>query len=206
MALISFFYLDRDYPGTRFIIGGEAEETKKSVKSLVNTFIFATIGIYFLLILLFDSYFQPFYVMLAIPFGIVGVILSFALHQEALGFMAMLGAIGLAGVVVNDSLVLVSHLNETVKKGQGEKTLNELVIKGTSHRLRPIIITTLTTVAGLIPLAYGLGGSDPFMMPMALSLGYGLIFATPLTIVLVPCFYMIGEDLKRLIWKNKNKS
>ncbi|MDC0255557.1 efflux RND transporter permease subunit [Bacteriovoracales bacterium] len=204
--LVSFFYLDKDYPGTRFIIGGEAEETKKSIKSLMNTFIFATIGIYFLLILLFDSYFQPFYVMLAIPFGIVGVILSFAIHQEALGFMAMLGAIGLAGVVVNDSLVLVSHLNETVKKGEGKKTLNELVVKGTSHRLRPIIITTLTTVAGLIPLAYGLGGSDPFMMPMALSLGYGLIFATPLTIVLVPCFYMIGEDLKGLIWKNKNKS
>ena len=100
----------------------------------------------------------------------------------------------------------MSHLNETVKKGEGKKTLNELVVKGTSHRLRPIIITTLTTVAGLIPLAYGFGGSDPFMMPMALSLGYGLIFATPLTIVLVPCFYMIGEDLKGLIWKNKNKS
>jgi len=201
----SSFNLDKDYPGTRIIIGGEAEETMKSMKSLIFTFIFAGIGIYFLLVLLFDSYFQPFYVMLAIPFGIIGVILSFILHQEPLGFMAMLGAIGLGGVVVNDSLVLVSHLNETIKKGKNKNTLIDLIVKGTAHRLRPIIITTLTTVAGLLPLAYGLGGADPFMMPMALSLGYGLIFATPLTIILVPCFYLIGEDLRRFVWKNKDE-
>ncbi len=204
--IISSYNLDKDYPGTSFIIGGEAEETKKSIRSLFSTFIFAGVGIYFLLVLLFNSYFQPIYVMLAIPFGVVGVIISFAIHQESLSFMAMLGAIGLAGVVVNDSLVLVNHLNETIKKATNPEEKDTLMVEAISHRLRPILITTLTTVAGLLPLAYGIGGSDPFMMPMALSLGYGLIVATPLTIFLVPCFYNIGEDLKNFLFKFKSKN
>ena len=144
--------------------------------------------------------------MLAIPFGVVGVIISFAIHQESLSFMAMLGAIGLAGVVVNDSLVLVNHLNETIKKATNPEEKDTLMVEAISHRLRPILITTLTTVAGLLPLAYGIGGSDPFMMPMALSLGYGLIVATPLTIFLVPCFYNIGEDLKNFLFKFRSKN
>ena len=80
------------------------------------------------------------------------------------------------------------------------------MVEAISHRLRPILITTLTTVVGLLPLVYGIGGSDPFMMPMALSLGYGLIVATPLTIFLVPCFYHIGEDLKDFLFKFKSKN
>lgn len=105
------FDLDRDYPGMRLVVGGEAEETEKSVSDLIATFSLAIVAIYFLLILLFNSFTQPIMVVLAIPFGLIGVILAFALHQEPFGFLAMMGLIGVAGVVVNDSLVLVNHIN-----------------------------------------------------------------------------------------------
>jgi len=192
----------REYPGVRLHVGGEAEETADSLKSLTVTFAISAVAIYFLLIMLFNSFTQPFYVLVAIPFGLVGVILAFAVHGEPLGFLALLGVVGLAGVVVNDSLVLVDHLNNLRKKFP-EKGLLEIISQGSSDRLRPIIITTVTTVAGLLPLAYGIGGSDPIMVPMALALGYGLIFSTILVLVLVPCTYMIGEDFKIYFSKRK---
>jgi multidrug efflux pump subunit AcrB len=192
------FNLDRDWPGMRFILGGEAFETEKSVFSLFRTLIIAIVGIYFLLILLFNSMTQPIVVLLAIPFGIVGVIFAFALHNEPLSFIGILGVIGLIGVVVNDSLVLVNHVNE-LRGESPDADIRSIVAEGTADRLRAIVMTTLTTVGGLVPLAYGLGGTDPFMAPMALALGYGILFATPLTLVLVPCIYIIGNDIHR-IW------
>ncbi|MCK4234065.1 efflux RND transporter permease subunit [candidate division WOR-3 bacterium] len=190
------FDLDRDYPGTRFILGGEVMETEESMANLMKTFVIAAIAIYFVLVLLFNSFSQPFLVMIAIPFGIVGVIIVFALHGEPMSFVGMLGVIGLAGVVVNDSLVLVSHINRLRLKNPNGNVLN-VVAQGTANRMRAVILTTFTTVAGLIPLAYGLGGTDPFMAPAALALGYGLLFATPLTLVLVPCLYVIRLDIGR---------
>jgi len=106
-----------------------------------------------------------------------------------------MGVIGLSGVVVNDSLVLVNHVNELRQK-RPDVGVKKIVAEGTANRLRAIIMTTLTTAVCLVPLAYGLGGSDPFMAPMALALGWGLIFATPLTLVLIPCLYIIGQDIK----------
>lgn len=192
-AVFDHFDLDRDWPGTRFILTGEAFETQESVTNLLKTFVIAAIAIYFLLSLLFNSFTQPLLVMVAIPFGIVGVIIAFALHGEPMSFVGMMGVIGLAGVVVNDSLVLVSHINELKRKTEGESLL-DVVAEGTANRLRAILLTTLTTVVGLVPLAYGFGGTDPFIAPMALALAYGLLFATPLTLVLVPCLYAIVND------------
>jgi multidrug efflux pump subunit AcrB len=165
--------------------------------TLYTSFILAVIGIYFILILLFNSPFQPFAVMTAIPFGITGVILAFKIHGEPFGFIAMLGVIGLIGVLVNDSLVLVNHVNDLREKKRHED-LKILVSVGTSNRLRPILMTTLTTVAGLMPLAYGVGGKDPYMAPMALALTWGLVFATPITLLLVPNLYIIGHDIARV--------
>jgi len=200
-ALLKHFDLDRDYPGMRFHVGGEVQETEQSMRGLYIAFGMAVVGIYFLLVLLFNSVTQPIMVLLAIPFGIVGVIISFALHDEPFGFLAMLGAVGMAGVVVNDSLVLVNHLNDLRKKNPSLSAM-ELVVQGTSDRLRAILMTTFTTVAGLLPLAYGIGGTDIYMGPMALALGYGILFATPLTLVLVPCLYLIGNDIKKLFRKS----
>ncbi|NIW39457.1 MAG: AcrB/AcrD/AcrF family protein [candidate division Zixibacteria bacterium] len=191
------FNLDQDWPGMRMVIGGESEETSKSFRSLFIAFAIAVIAIYFVLILLFDSVTQPLMVLVAIPFGIISVILAFALHAEPLGFLALMGLVGLTGVVVNDSLVMVNHINGLRRKSP-EKPIIDIVSQGASDRLRAIIMTTLTTVVGLLPLAYGIGGSDPFIAPMALALGYGLLFATPLTLALVPSLYVIRTDIIKL--------
>lgn len=204
-AVLNHFDLDREWSGMRFVVGGEAEETEESMISLFKAFILAVVGIYFLLILLFSSPTQPIIVMSAIPFGIMGVIAVFALHGQALGFVAMLGVIGLAGVLVNDSLVLVNHINR-LRRQSPDESIVKLVAQGTADRLRPVVLTSLTTVVALVPLAYGIGGTDPYMAPMALALGYGLLFATPVTLVLVPCLYVIGHDVGMIFKRIRGRS
>ena len=192
--------VDADWPGMRIVIGGEAEETSDSMGSLVVAFVAAAVGIYLLLLLLFNSLTQPILVMVAIPFGLVGVILAFALHQQALGFLAMLGVVGLTGILVNDSLILVNLVNR-MKSIHPELNVRQRIVAATKTRLRPIVLTSITTVAGLLPMAYGLGGSDPFSAPMALAMGYGILFATPITLILIPCLLSVMEDGRGLAGK-----
>jgi multidrug efflux pump subunit AcrB len=191
-AVLGHFDLDHDWPGMRFEVGGEAEETAESMASLVRAFVLALVGIYFILILLFNKLTQPLMVMTAIPFGIAGVIFAFALHGEELGFVAIMGIIGLGGVVVNDSLVLVNHINRLQKDNPG-KSIKEVVAQGSADRLRAVVLTTLTTVGGVLPLAYGF--NDAYMAPMCLALAYGLMFSTPITLILVPSLYVIRHDV-----------
>jgi multidrug efflux pump subunit AcrB len=202
--------LNAEYPGVRFDVGGEAEESRRAMLDLYGTFVLAALGIYFLLMLLFNSVTQPLMVILSIPFGLCGVIIAFALHGEPFSFLGMMGVVGMAGVVVNDSLVLVDHLNGLIRRTTNKestanvpfankKELLQQIASGTADRLRPIILTTVTTVAGLLPLAYAFGGHDIYMAPMAMAIGYGLLFATPITLVLVPSLYMIGYDIKRFL-------
>ncbi|MBN1425627.1 efflux RND transporter permease subunit, partial [Candidatus Fermentibacteria bacterium] len=193
-AVVRHFDLGSGWPGMRFAIGGEAEETAASFRSLYIAFGIAVVAIYLVLVLLFNSMTQPFIVMVAIPFGIIGVIIAFAVHGEPLGFLALMGLVGLSGVAVNDSLVMVSHIND-LRAQKPEAPLLPLIAQGAADRLRAIIMTTATTVVGLIPLVYGIGGSDPFIAPMALALGYGLLFATPLTVAFVPCIYAARADI-----------
>ncbi len=189
--------LDQDWPGMRIVVGGEAEESAESMGSLVVAFIAAAVGIYLLLLLLFDSLTQPIMVMVAIPFGMVGVILSFALHQQDFGFLAMLGVVGLTGILVNDSLILVNLVNK-LKSDHPEVSIHERIIMAAKVRMRPIVLTSITTVAGLLPMAYGIGGSDPFSAPMALAMGYGILFATPITLILIPCLLSVMHDVHQL--------
>lgn len=202
MVVEQFDGYEERYPELRLRVGGEAQESQESIANIITTFIIAIVGIYFLLILLFNSFTQPLLVLIAIPFGFVGVIIALALHNEPLSFLALIGSVGLVGVVVNDSLVLVNHLNE-LRKQFPDMGRRELVAMGGSNRLRAIVLTTLTTVVGLLPLAYGWGGTSLYMSPMALTLGYGLLFATPVTLLLVPCLYMIFWDLERLFRRKK---
>lgn len=195
-AVQDHFDVDRDYPGLQLIVGGEAQESEESMNELFIIMGISVLGVYFLLVLLFNSLWQPFMVMIAIPFGIIGVIVGFAVHNEAMGFLAMTGVIGLAGVVVNDSLVLVSHIN-ALKTKFADKSMVEIVSLGTSNRMRAVLLTSISTIVGLMPLAYGIGGADTYMGPMALALGWGLLFATPLTLLLIPCLYMISDDIAR---------
>jgi multidrug efflux pump subunit AcrB len=200
--VMAHFNMEKNRSGLKLMVGGEAEESRKAIINLVTAFIIAAVGIYFLLILLFNSFIQPLYVMFVVPFGIIGVIIAFVLHGEQFSFLGIMGVIGLSGVVVNDSLVLVSHLN-ALKKQKPDVPLLDIVAEGTANRLRAIVLTSITTIVGLMPLAYGIGGSDLYMSPMALALGYGILFATPLTLILVPCLYAIGSDVERIFRKWK---
>lgn len=178
--------------------GGESEETDSSIQNLLRSFILAIVGIFLLLVVLFNSFTQPLIVILTIPFGLIGVILAFALHGQDLGFISIVGTVGLTGVIVNDSLVLVNHLNNQRRAKMNDQSIMSIVVDGCGDRFRPIIITSCTTIVGLLPLAYGIGGADPFIAPMALAIGYGLLFSTPLILLLLPALYLIQVDCHSL--------
>ncbi len=181
----------------KLIIKGEAEDTQESLADLRYSFILALILIYFLLLLLFKKAEQPLIVLITIPFGIIGVLLAFYFHGIPLSFMALVGIIGLSGVVVNDSVVMVAFINKLmVTDSRSIENLKEGIAEGAKQRLRPIILTTLTTVAGLLPSVYGIGGDVQSLVPVVMALSYGLIFATLVTLFLVPALFLIIRDIK----------
>jgi multidrug efflux pump subunit AcrB len=188
--------LKNNYPDVTVTFSGEQEDTEESMQSLKRSFLLAGFLIFLILATTFQSLMQPLIVMLAIPFGLIGVILTFFVHGQALGFMAMLGIIGLSGVVVNDAIVLVEFIN-TLRQ-QGVAAL-ESIIQACTLRLRPVMLTTITTVLGLLPTAYGWGGNDPFIKPMALALAWGLFFATITTLIIIPCVTAIIDDVRKKI-------
>ena len=186
----------------KLIIKGEAEDTAESLADLKFSFIMALILIYFLLLLLFKKSEQPLIVILTIPFGIIGVLLAFYFHGIPLSFMALVGMIGLSGVVVNDSVVMVAFINNLMKSSNDTAGLKEDIAEGAKQRLRPIVLTTLTTVAGLLPSVYGIGGDVQSLVPAVMALSYGLIFATLVTLFLVPVLFLIIRDIKGVFIKS----
>jgi len=192
MLMKKFRDISDKYIGYSVKYGGEQEETVESLKSLLKAFFFAFLVVYLILASFFKSIVQPFIVMLAIPFGLIGVVFAFLLHGMPLSFMAIFGVVGLNGIVVNDSIVLVDFINKLRKEGMSRE---ESIIKAGQMRIRPVILTTVTTVGGLSTVAYGIGGKDPFLVPMAVAISWGLIFATVLTLVIVPCVYSIVDDV-----------
>jgi multidrug efflux pump subunit AcrB len=184
--------ISQRYLGYSVKYGGEQEESIKSLKSLVKAFFFAFLIIFLILASFFKSLIQPFVVMLAIPFGLIGVIFAFLIHGQPLSFMAIIGIVGLNGIVVNDSIVLVDFINKLRASGMNRR---ESIIKAGQMRIRPVILTTITTVGGLSTVAYGIGGRDPFLVPMALAICWGLLFATGLTLIIIPCIYSILDDM-----------
>ncbi len=170
------------------VFGGEEKATQESLESLMVAMILALLGIYFILVILFNSFTQPFIVMTAIPFTFSGIVYTFYLHQMDFGFMAMIGLIGLTGIVVNDALIMISMLNTSQTASQIDDVS---LSKAARRRFRPILLTTITTAAGLFPSAYGVGGSNAFLKPMILAIAWGLVFATIITLLLVPALYKI---------------
>jgi multidrug efflux pump subunit AcrB len=193
-----------NYPGYTVKFSGENKDTEESMASLGRAFGVGLIIIYMILASLFKSLTQPFIVMSAIPFAVIGVIFAFLLHGEPLSFLSFLGIIGLAGVVVNDSIVLVDCANQLKLDNPNIKTYDLLMETG-SIRLRAVILTTVTTVLGLLPTAYGIGGRDPFLVPMALAFGWGLAFATFITLIMVPVFYLTTFDFLHFLEAQWNK-
>jgi len=175
----------------RFQLGGEYERTNESLESLKNAFVVAALLIFTILATQFRSVSQPFVVMAAIPLSFIGVVIGFFLSGAPIGLIALIGVVGLAGIVVNDSLVLVDFINQRRRSGMG---LDEAIRKASVLRLRPIFLTSITTVAGLFPLALA-GERSPLLSPMAVAIAWGLTFATVLTLLIIPCLYRIDADV-----------
>ena len=179
--------MDGKFPaGVSLDVGGEAESTNETMSGFMVAFPVAMIGIYFVLALMFNSMLQPLLVMAVIPFAIVAAMLVLLVHLQPLSLFALVGMLGMTGVVVNNSLVLINHINELREEGMD---IVEAVTSSAVSRLRPILLTSTTTVVGLLPLAYGIGGTDVFMGPMSLTLGYGLLFSLPVVLIVTPVLY-----------------
>jgi multidrug efflux pump subunit AcrB len=174
-------------------MAGEARDQAESTNSLTVGAIGLTILIYILLAIPFKSYSQPIIVMSVIPFGLVGAVIGHWIMGMDLTLLSFMGMLALSGVVVNDSLVLVDYINQ--KRNEGV-SLKEAVYTAGGRRFRPVLLTSLTTFAGLVPLLFETSTQAQFLIPMAVSLGFGILFATLITLFIVPINYLILEDFK----------
>lgn len=189
----------KQYPNVSYAMQGEAKEQRQSFGSLKWGLVFVLFVIYCLLAIPFKSYTQPLIVMLVIPFGAIGAVGGHWLMGMDLTLISLLGMLALIGVVVNDSLVLVDFVN---KHRNETGDLKAAVANAAAARFRPVVLTSLTTFLGLMPLLFEKSTQAQFLIPMAVSLGFGILFATVITLFLVPVNYLVIED----IWKNNTPS
>ncbi len=188
--------LSHDYPGLSFFMEGEEKERRDSIDSMKKGFLLALLAIYALLAIPFRSYSQPLLIMTAIPFGMVGALLGHLVMGYELSILSIFGIVALSGVVVNDSLLFIHTIN--TNRQQGMKLLPAAIDAGT-RRFRPIMLTSITTFFGLVPMILEQSMQAKFLIPMAISLGFGIMFATGITLILIPSLYLILEDLRRLL-------
>lgn len=184
--------LSQQFPDLRFSLEGEAREQQDSFGSLKTGIIFVLLVIYTLLAIPFRSYVQPIMVMLVIPFGVVGGILGHMIMGMNLSIMSYMGMLALCGVVVNDSLVLVDYVNK--RRADGMSLLEAVNTAGVA-RFRAVILTSLTTFFGLMPLIFESSTQAQFLIPMAVSLGFGILFATAVTLLFIPVMYLVFADM-----------
>ncbi len=191
-----------DIPGLAYSLGGEQERQAETMSALGMGYVLALIVMFSTLAIVFRSYTQPILVMSAIPFGIVGAVMGhvamgwFLWDHVSLSLMSMMGVIALSGVVVNDSLILVVSINRFREAGMG---LWEAVVAGSARRFRPILLTSLTTFFGLAPMILETSVQARFLVPMAVSLGFGVLAATMIMLLIVPSSYIILEDARRAV-------
>jgi multidrug efflux pump subunit AcrB len=184
---------DEQYPTVKIQLSGESEETGIMLFSLAVGFALALFGIYGLLAIPLKSYLQPIIIMGVIPFGIIGAVVGHIVLGMAFSMMSFFGVIALSGVVVNDSLIMVDFINSAIARGE---RLRDAVIDSGCVRFRAILLTSLTTFVGLLPMLLETSAQAQFVIPMAISLGFGIIFATVITLLLIPSLYVILDDLK----------
>jgi multidrug efflux pump subunit AcrB len=185
--------LKAEYPGLSCRMQGKQADLSESTNTLFEGLLLAMLAVYALLAIPFKSYVQPLIIMVSIPFGAVGAILGHMAFGYSISLMSLLGIVALSGVVVNDSLVLIDCANGFARAG---KCAHDAVLDAGTARFRPILLTTLTTFSGLAPMILETSMQARFLIPMALSLGFGILFATVITLILVPALYMILEDIQ----------
>lgn len=183
------------YPGLTWEVSGMADEEKKMAVSMGIGFALSLFGIYALLAVPTKSYLQPLIIMGVIPFGMIGAVIGHWLTGHDMSMMSLMGIIALSGVVVNDSLILVDYVNKAVRDGTDKRSA---IMDAGCRRFRAIMLTSITTSLGLLPMILERSAQAQFMIPMAVALAFGIIFATVITLLLVPSLYMILDDLARL--------
>jgi len=196
MALETVAQVEARYPGVDVILAGEREEQNDAFGSLGTGFALAALCIFALLAIPLNSYIQPLIIMAAIPFGIIGALLGHALLGVPVGLFTLFGLIGLTGVVVNDSLVFMDFVNERRRDGSDTESA---VVAAAQARFRPIMLTSLTTFLGISPLIFEKSVQAQFLIPTAVSLGFGILFATPIVMIVVPSLIVQEERLSRFL-------
>jgi len=197
-----FDELKSTHTSVSIVFGGEEESTKDSMASLQDALILSLFGILALLVFMFGSFLRPFIIMTTIPLGLFGFSISFFLHNRPMSFLALIGVIGLGGIIVNSGIILISYIDQL--RRESELPLENVLAKASATRLRAVTVTSLTTIAGLFPTAYGWGGADAMLVPMTLAMAWGLTGGTIFTLAWIPCAYAIIEDfnncMQRILW------
>ncbi len=176
------------FPAVKLRWEGQQEQSRESVGSLMRGFGIAVVCMYVLLVLQFRSYVQPLLILIIVPFGMIGAVWGHAVLGLPLTLFSMFGLVALAGVVVNDSIVLIDFINSRIRAGL---PIDEALIDSGQRRFRPILLTSMTTIAGLLPLLTERSFQAQLLIPMAASLAFGLMVATILVLLLVPVFYSL---------------
>jgi len=191
-----FAGLGQELPGYELLFLGEKKDAAESFQGMRDALVIAIAIIFFILAALFRSLLDPLVVMFAIPFSLVGVVFGHLLFGYNLQFLSVIGFLALTGIVVNDSLILVNFAKRMRAEGMDRV---EALVEAGRVRIRPILLTTITTFLGISPLIFFATGQTAFLSPMAVSLGFGLLFATAVILVSIPCFYLIADDLREYV-------
>ena len=199
MLINTFADIESLYPGYQLDFQGAFDDVTESFSELWKLFTVGLLLIYVVLGAQFKSFIQPVIIMFAVPFGMIGAMVGLLLLDATLSIVTMLGIGALSGIVVNDSIVLIDFINKYRENGYNKWYA---ILKGSSLRLRPIVLTTMTTIIGFIPMAIGLGGKSPMWMPVAYTIVFGLALATTMTLLVMPALYAITTDIRRIFLRN----
>ena len=180
------------HPGVSFDLEGQQKRTSESIDSLKSGYLLAMMGIFLLLASQFRSYIQPVIIMMAIPFGLIGAVFGHLVMGMEFTIISIFGIVALSGIVVNDSLILIDFINRSVRSGMD---IEAAVVKSGKARFRPVLLTSVTTIAGLLPILLERSFQAQFLIPMAISICFGLLAATFLTLLYVPALYLIIRDV-----------
>ena len=195
--------MKKKYPSVSHTLLGENRSSKESLESLRAATVLAFFGIFIILLIMFRDFMVSILALSSTGLGLIGVSLAFTLHQRPLSFIAMVGVVGLTGVLINSSIILLSFI-EDLKKQFPHMPIQDILVQSVRFRFKPIVITTFTTVCGLFPAAYSLGGSDHLLIPMTLAFTWGLLSGSLLTLIWIPCGYAVIEDIKNKFFNSSS--
>jgi multidrug efflux pump subunit AcrB len=184
------------YPGITYDLEGQEKRTQESLDSLKSGYLLAMMGIFLLLASQFRSYIQPVIIMMAIPFGLIGAVFGHLVMGMEFTIISLFGIVALSGIVVNDALILIDFINRAVRSGVDIETA---VVESGKARFRPVLLTSITTIAGLLPILLERSFQAQFLIPMAISICFGLLAATLLTLLYVPALYLIVRDVRNSV-------